>query len=199
MLYPLSLEKLISTFKSFPGIGSQMAERLAFHVLKLDNEDVKSILDSIINGKLKLHFCSICGNLTENNICDICLDETRNKKIICVVENIPDVFIIERSREYKGLFHVLGGVISPLDSVTEKDLNINALLKRVEIEKIDEIIIATNPTVEGEATALYICKILSEFNIKITRIAKGIPIGSDLGYIDSLTLAKAIENRVELK
>ncbi|MDR0676958.1 MAG: recombination mediator RecR [Elusimicrobiota bacterium] len=198
MNYTKNLDKLINNLKTLPGIGPKMAERLAFYIIKLDQLEVDLLIDSIFDAKKNLKYCDICGSLTENNICDICKDDMRDKDIICVVENPFDVFVIEKMKEYKGLFHVLGGVISPLDSIFPEDLNIKNLEQRLKYKNIKEIIIATNSTVEGEATALYLLKILKNYNIKITRIAKGIPVGADLEYIDSVTLSKAIENRSEL-
>ncbi len=198
MEYTKSLDKLITILRSLPGIGPRMAERLAFHILKSSDSNAKDFMQAIDDVKLNIKNCEVCGNLTEEDICDICKDELRNREIICIVEEISEIFAIERSREFRGLFHVLGGAISPLSGIYPEDLNIQRLEERLENSQVKEVILATNPNVEGEATALYLAKILKKYNVKITRIANGVPIGSDLEYVDSLTLSKAIEGRKEI-
>ena len=175
-----------------------MAERLAFHILKISQQNVQVLTDAVLEVKLKIKYCSICGSLAEEDVCHICKDDYRNRELICVVEQPSDVFAIERTREYKGLFHVLGGVISPLDGINPDDLHINELAARLENGSIKEIIVATNPNVEGEATAIYLSKFLKKYGVKISRIAHGVPVGSDLDYIDAITILKAIEGRNEI-
>jgi recombination protein RecR len=198
MEYTKSLDRLISVLKSLPGIGPRMAERLAFHILKISEQNVQVLTEALHDVKTNLKYCSICGSLTEDDVCRICKDEYRNHEIICVVEQPSDVFSIEKTREYKGLFHVLGGVISPLDGVNPDDLKINELITRIESGKVKELIIATNPNAEGEATAIYLSKFLKKYGVKISRIAHGVPVGSDLDYIDAITILKAIEGRNEI-
>jgi recombination protein RecR len=198
MEYTKSLDRLISVLKSLPGIGPRMAERLAFHILKISEQNVQVLTEALHDVKTNLKYCSICGSLTEDDVCRICKDGYRNHEIICVVEQPSDVFSIEKTREYKGLFHVLGGVISPLDGVNPDDLKINELITRIESGKVKELIIATNPNAEGEATAIYLSKFLKKYGVKISRIAHGVPVGSDLDYIDAITILKAIEGRNEI-
>lgn len=194
MLLPDNLSKMISVFRALPGIGYSMALNISLYLLQKDSKEIEVFTNTLLKSKKSLSFCKICGNIADSDRCSICLDDTRNKKIICVVEEISDIFAIERTREYSGLFHVLGGHISPLRS--QEKLNIDSLLLRIKNEAPDEVIIATNSTVEGEATALHIYNILIKFGMKITRIAKGIPVGLGLGYVDSVTIAKSIENRI---
>ena len=198
MEYTKSLDRLISVLKALPGIGPRMAERIAFHILQISQQNVQVLTDAILEVKAKIRYCSVCGSLSEDEVCNICKDEYRNKEIVCVVEQPSDVFAIERTREYKGLFHVLGGVISPLDGVNPEDLKINELEDRLKTGDIKEVIVATNPNAEGEATAIYLSKILKKYGVKITRIAHGVPVGSDLDYIDAITILRAIEGRNEI-
>ncbi len=194
MILPNNLSKLISIFRTLPGIGYNMAVNISLYLLQKDYKEIEFFTSTLLESKKKLFFCKVCGNISDNDICNICSDETREKSVICVVGEVFDILAIEKTREYNGQFHVLGGHISPLNSA--ESLNIDSLLLRIKNGNIKEIIIATNSTVEGETTALYLYNILSKFNIKITRIAKGVPVGLDLGYVDSMTIAKSLENRV---
>jgi recombination protein RecR len=196
--YAPPVAKLIEEFEKLPGIGHKTAQRLAFHVLNLPAEKVENLANSIRNAKLKTHYCSICSNLTETDPCPICSSTNRDHGIICVVEDPKDVVAMERIREFKGLYHVLQGVISPMEGIGPEDIRIKELLNRIRQGGIREIILATNPDVEGEATAMYISKLLKPIGIRITRIAYGIPVGGDLEYADEITLAKALEGRREL-
>lgn len=195
MNYPLSIRNLIECFKKLPGIGEKTAERLALATLNLDQEIIDLFSNSIINVKSKIKRCQKCNNLSEEDICEICKQEQRDKKTICVVEDPKNVVIIEKVGTYKGMYYVLDGLISPLDGVNPEDIRLNELLERIQIEQIKEVIIAVKPSVEGETTALYISKILKDLPVKVTRIAHGVPIGVDMEYIDLLTLELALENR----
>jgi len=196
--YAPPVAKLIEEFEKLPGIGHKTAQRLAFHVLNLSLEKVESLANAIQNAKLKTRYCSICSNLTESDPCAICGSAKRDHSIICVVQDPRDVVALERIREFKGLYHVLHGVISPMEGIGPEDIKIKELLHRIREGDIHEIILATNPNVEGEATAMYISKLLKPVGIKITRIAYGIPVGGDLEYADEMTLLKALEGRREL-
>jgi len=196
--YAPPVAKLIEEFEKLPGIGHKTAQRLAFHVLNLTQEKVDALSNAIRDAKLKTRYCSICSNLTETDPCAICNSANRDQGIICVVEDPRDVVAMERIREFKGLYHVLQGVISPMEGIGPEDIKIKELLKRIREGDIREIIIATNPDVEGEATAMYISKLLKPVGIRITRIAYGIPVGGDLEYADEMTLSKALEGRREI-
>lgn len=196
--YAPPIARLIEEFEKLPGIGHKTAQRLAFHVLNLSQEKTESLANAIRDAKLKIHYCSICSNLTEADPCSICSSVNRDQGIICVVEDPRDVVAMERTREFKGLYHVLQGVISPMDGIGPEDIKIKELLHRIREGDIREVILATNPNVEGEATAMYISKLLKPVGIKTTRIAYGIPVGGDLEYADEMTLAKALEGRREL-
>ena len=197
--YPRSLNKLINELGKLPGIGGKTAQRLAFHILSLTDREAEELADAISLAKKSLHYCEVCGNLTDGARCRICEDETRDPKVICVVESPQDVMAMERIREYKGRYHVLHGTISPMDGVGPNDLNLASLVRRLQAEpEVQELILATNPNIEGEATAMYIAKLLKDTGIRITRIAHGLPIGGDLEYADEVTLLKAIEGRREL-
>ncbi|MEN6314986.1 MAG: recombination mediator RecR [Clostridiaceae bacterium] len=196
--YAPPVAKLIEEFEKLPGIGHKTAQRLAFHVLNLTQEKVDALSNAIRDAKLKTRYCSICSNLTETDPCAICSSANRDQGIICVVEDPRDVVAMERIREFKGLYHVLQGVISPMEGIGPEDIKIKELLKRIREGDIREIIIATNPDVEGEATAMYISKLLKPVGIRITRIAYGIPVGGDLEYADEMTLSKALEGRREI-
>jgi len=182
-----------------PGIGPKTAQRLAFYILKNSSESVASLAKAILEAKEKVKNCSICGNITDQEICEICQNINRDKSIICVVERARDLIAIENTGEYKGLYHVLEGVISPLDGVEPENLKINSLLKRLKTEKIKEIILATNPNIEGEVTASYIAKLIEPLKIKVTRIAYGVPIGGSLEFADEVTLTQALMGRQEIK
>lgn len=196
--YALPIANLIEQLSKLPGIGKKTAQRLAFYILEMDNVEAEKLAYSIKEAKEKIHYCKVCCNLTDQEICSICSDSKRDRSIICVVEGAKDVVAMEKTREYKGLYHVLHGVISPMENVGPNDIRIKELLDRLKDGDVEEVIIATNPTVEGEATALYIAKLLKPLGLKITRIAYGIPVGGDLEYYDEVTLSKAMENRREL-
>lgn len=196
--YALPIANLIEQLSKLPGIGKKTAQRLAFYILEMDTIEVEKLANAIIDAKGKVHYCSICCNLTDKDPCHICRDHRRDRSIICVVEGAKDIIAMEKTREYKGLYHVLHGAISPMDNVGPNEIKIKELLNRAYEGGIEEVILATNPTVEGEATALYIAKLLKPLGIKTTRIAHGIPVGGDLEYFDEVTLSKAMENRREL-
>ena len=201
MQYIAPLAKLIEHFRALPGIGSKTAVRLAYHVLDMDAAKAKALAEAIVEAREKIGFCSVCCNLSDQDPCAVCASEKRDRTKICVVEQPQDVAAIERMKDYKGLYHVLHGSLSPLSGVGPENLRIKELLQRLEGESgalAQEIIVATNPTVEGEATAMYLARLLKPAGLKVTRIAHGLPIGSDLEYADEVTLAKAIENRKEI-
>ena len=190
-----ALDRLVDEFRKMPSIGYKSAERLAFYVLSLEDKDVNNLSDAIISAHKKIHQCEICRNLTEDEICPICKNDRRDKSVICVVEDPRDVIAIERTGEYNGLYHVLHGVISPMNGVGPDDLTIKELLSRLTDNTVTEVIMATNPTVEGEATAMYISRLLNPLGIKASRLAYGIPVGADLEYADEVTLSRALEGR----
>jgi len=196
--YAPPVAKLIEEFEKLPGIGHKTAQRLAFHVLNLPLERVENLASAIREAKLNTRYCSVCSNLTQTDPCSICSNPSRDHGVICVVEDPRDVVAMEKIREYKGLYHVLQGVISPMEGIGPEDIRIKELLARIREGNIREVILATNPDVEGEATAMYISKLLKPIGIKTTRIAHGIPVGGDLEYIDEVTLSKALEGRREL-
>ena len=196
--FALPVQKLIEEFEKLPGIGRKTAQRLAFHVLNLSEDRVIGFAKALVDAKRKIKDCSICHNLTDTDPCRICGSEKRDHTVICVVQNSRDVVAMERVREYKGLYHVLNGLISPLDGTGPDDINIKSLIKRVANGKISEVILATSPTVEGEATAVYLSKILKPLGVKTTRIAQGISVGGDLEYADEVTLYKSLEGRREI-
>ncbi len=196
--YSPPVAKLIEEFEKLPGIGHKSAQRLAFHVLNLTVEKSEALANAIKDAKLKTRYCSICYNLTEADPCNICSDVKRDQGTICVVEDPRDVVALERVREFKGIYHVLHGAISPMEGIGPEDIKIRELLQRIREADIHEVILATNPNVEGEATAMYISKLLKPAGIRTTRIAHGIPVGGDLEYADEVTLAKAMEGRREL-
>ncbi len=192
------IERLAEQFRRLPGVGKKSAVRMAFSVLELSDDEAGAFANAILNAKQNVRCCSICGNMTDSEICAVCRDEDRDRSVICVVEDSRDVIALERVREYTGLYHVLGGVISPLAGVAPSDLTIDMLLRRVSGGEVKEVIIATNPNVEGETTAMYISKLLSPLGIKTSRLAYGIPVGGDLEYADEVTLNRAIEGRREI-
>lgn len=198
MNYPKTIKDLIDCFKKLPGIGEKTAERLALSILDLDEEITELFSKSLKNVKTKIKRCEICNNLSEDNLCDLCKDKTRNQNVICVVEEPKNVILFEKVGTYNGLYHVLDGLISPLDGVNPEDIKIESLIKRIEKDNIKEVIIAVKPSVEGETTALYISKLLEGSEVKITKIAHGIPLGADMEYIDALTLELALENRTQI-
>lgn len=196
--YSPSIEKLIESFERLPSIGHKTAVRLAFHILDMNNEEIKEFTDSIKNAKEKLKYCSTCFNIADTDPCPICSNPKRDQSTICVVEDVRDIMAMERTHEYKGVYHVLHGTISPMNGIGPEDIKIKELLNRIRDNDIKEVIIATNPRVEGEATSIYLSKLIKAFNIKVTRIAHGIPVGGDLEYTDEITLMKAMEGRHEI-
>ena len=198
MSLPASLQNLVDQFKRLPGIGAKSAQRLAFHVLKTPREEAERLCDAIRDVKDKVTYCSVCNNITDADPCTFCADSARDHRIICVVEEPQNVQVIEKSGGYRGVYHVLLGALSPLQGIGPDDLKIKGLLARLNADGGEEIILATNPTVEGEATAIYLARLLKPLGVRVTRIAMGIPVGSDLEYTDELTMGRAMEGRREL-
>lgn len=198
MQYIAPLQKLVEHFRSLPGIGSKTAVRLAYHVLDMDMAKARSLADAIIEAKEKIGFCNTCFNLSDENPCRICSAEARDHSVICVVEEPQDVAAMERMRDFHGVYHVLHGVLSPLEGKGPENLRIKELLMRLGSGEVKELIMATNPNVEGEATAMYIARLVKPLGVKVTRIAHGLPVGGDLEYADEVTLSRAMENRIEL-
>lgn len=196
--FPAALQNLSDQFARLPGIGSKTAQRLAFHVLSLPLDDAQAFADAIMEAKREVHTCPCCQNLTDRELCPICDDPSREKDVICVVAEPKDVIAMERSREFRGVYHVLHGVISPLNRVTQDDIRIRELFKRVASGEVREVIMATNPDTEGEATAMYISRLLRPMEVKVTRLAYGVPVGSQLEYADEVTLSRALEGRQEM-
>ena len=196
--FPTSLENLIDKFASLPGVGKKSAQRLAFHMLSLSNQEAEAFADAITYAKHSVRFCKICQNFTEDDICGICASDRRDHSVICVVSEPRDVLSIERGHEYNGTYHVLHGALSPMLHIGPEDIKIKELLKRVAEGDVEEVIMATNPDTEGEATALYISRLLKPFNIKVSRLAYGIPVGSNLEFADDATLNRALEGRTEM-
>jgi recombination protein RecR len=198
MQYIAPLAKLIEQFRALPGIGSKTAARLAYHVLEMDKSRAESLAQAIVEAKEKIGYCDVCFNLTDCNPCAICQAQGRDASILCVMEEPRDVAAMERTREYRGRYHVLHGQLSPLEGIGPNDIKIKELLTRIQSGEILEVIMATNPDVEGEATAMYIARLLKPLGVKVTRIAHGLPVGGDLEYADEVTLSKAMENRREM-
>lgn len=198
MNYPKTIKNLIESYKKLPGIGEKSAERLALATLNLDNDILNLFSESLKNLKTNIKRCSKCNNLSEDTLCEICKDTNRNHSLICVVEEPKNVFALEKIGSFKGVYHVLDGLISPLDGKNPEDINLNALIKRIERDNIEEVIIAVKPSIEGETTALYILKRLEGMNVIVSKIAHGIPLGTDMEYIDSLTLEMAIDDRKKI-
>ena len=198
-MYPDSIKSLIESFKFLPGIGEKTAERLAFSVLDLEEEQVEFFSESFKNVKYNIHKCNLCNTLTEDAVCVICKDECRDDSVLCVVEDTKNVFLFEKLRMFHGKYHVLDGLISPLDGINPEDIGLDKLLDRITNSKFKEIIFAFKPSIEGETTALYIKRILDGLNIRTTRLASGVPIGADMEYVDSLTLERALNDRKELE
>jgi len=192
------LQKLIGQFERLPGIGKKTAQRLAFFVLNLPLEQARGFADAILQAHEKIKYCAVCQNLTENDLCPVCANEQRDKGLICVVEEPKDVIAFERTRDFDGAYHILHGAISPMEGIGVEQLRIKELLTRLDPEIIREVIMATNPTVEGEATAMYLSRLIKPFGIKVTRLAYGIPVGSDIEYADQVTLGRALEGRNEM-
>lgn len=199
MQYNVSaLQELIDQFARLPGIGRKTAQRLAFHILSLGDEAAQKFADTVIKAKKTIHLCSVCQNMTDKDVCDICANAARDKSVICVVEDAQDVMAFERTREFSGVYHVLHGALSPLDGVGPDKLKIKELMSRMANEDVKEVIMATNPTVEGEATASYISRLLKPMGVKVSRLAYGVPVGGDLEYADEITLTRALEGRNEI-
>jgi len=198
LFYPEPIAKLIDAFSRLPGIGPKTAARLAFHVIRMKEDDVIDFAKALVNVKRNLTYCSVCCNITDVDPCRICSDKSRDVSVICAVQEPKDVVAMERTREYTGQYHVLHGAISPIEGVGPEDLRIAELVKRLSDERVKELILATNPNIEGEATAMYLSRLVKPFGIKVTRIAHGLPVGGDLEYADEVTLSKALEGRREL-
>ncbi|MDD7718352.1 MAG: recombination mediator RecR [Eubacteriaceae bacterium] len=196
--YPKPLAKLINELSKLPGVGGKTAQRLAFHILSMTDAEAGNLAHAIEEAKAQMKYCSVCGNLTDTDPCVICADKSRRQDVICVVESPRDVMAMERIREFDGLYHVLHGAISPMDGVGPEDINLKSLIVRLQNSDVKEIILATNPNIEGEATAMYIARLIKPSGIKVSRIANGIPVGGDLEYADEVTLLKAMEGRREL-
>lgn len=197
-MYPDSLKNLIESFQNFPGIGEKTAERMAFSILNFDQDKFNLLQENLIDVKNNIHSCKICNSLTDKEICPICNSELREKNNLLIVEDSKIVFLFEKLGTYKGLYHVINGLISPLDNVNPEDIGLDKLLARIKKEQIKEVILALKPSVEGEITSLYIKKILEGMDVKVTRLASGVPIGADMEYIDALTLERALEDRKEI-
>lgn len=192
-----SLSRLVDHFRRLPGIGRKTAQRLAFYVLSLSKEEAEAFASAIVEAKEKIHPCPVCQNLTDEELCSVCADERRDGSVVCVVEQPQDVLALERMHEYKGLYHVLHGAISPMDRIGPDDIRIKELLERIQKGGINEVILATNPTLEGDATAMYISRLIKPLGLKVTRLAYGIPVGGVLEYADEITLLRAFEGRRE--
>ena len=195
--YPVAIEKLIEEFAKIPGIGQKTAQRLALHILNLPEDEVKEFADALVKARGTIKYCSVCGNFTDQDPCAICSNPNRDKSVICVLEQPKDVMTMEKVKEYNGLYHILHGNLSPMQGRGPQDIRIRELVARMK-EDVKEVIIATNPNIEGEATAMYIAKILKPLDVKVTRIAAGVPVGGDLEYADEVTLSKALEGRKEI-
>lgn len=197
-VYTGSITRLIEEFSKLPGVGKKTAQRLAFHVVNMNVNDVEALAKAIIDAKREIKYCSICCNITDTDPCSMCSNKNRDAGVICVVEDPRDVAAMERTREFKGQYHVLNGVISPMDGIGPEMLKIKELIQRLSNQEVKEIIMATNPTIEGEATAMYIARLVKPMGIKVTRIAHGLPVGGDLEYADEVTISKALEGRREI-
>ncbi|HEO1017411.1 TPA: recombination protein RecR [Streptococcus agalactiae] len=198
MLYPTPIAKLIDSFSKLPGIGTKTATRLAFYIIGMSDEDVNEFAKNLLAAKRELTYCSVCGNLTDDDPCLICTDKTRDQSVILVVEDSKDVSAMEKIQEYNGLYHVLHGLISPMNGISPDDINLKSLITRLMDGQVTEVIVATNATADGEATSMYISRVLKPAGIKVTRLARGLAVGSDIEYADEVTLLRAIENRTEL-
>ena len=198
MKYPQTFENLVNGLKKLPGVGSKSAERMAYQILNMEDEDIKSLATSLLDSKQKLTKCKICGCMAEDDLCEICKDDTRDRNTLCIVQSSKDVYALEKVKNFRGTYHVLNGVISPSLGITPNDLHLNDLVNRIEKENIREVILATNPNIEGETTALYIAKLLEGKSIEVTRLAYGLPVGASLDYADEFTLIKAMQGRRKL-
>ncbi len=198
MSLPASLQELVDQFKKLPGVGAKSAQRLAFHVLRTPRDEAERLCQAIRDVKDRVTYCTTCNNITDTDPCLVCGDKTRDRRVICVVEEPQNVNVVDRSGGFRGVFHVLMGAISPLQGIGPDDLKIKGLLARIGVDAVDEVILATNPTVDGEATAIYLARLLKPLGIRVTRIATGIPVGSDMDYADDLTVGKAMDGRREV-
>ena len=198
MYYPEPIARLIESFSKLPGIGQKTATRLAFYTIGMEDQDVNEFAKNLLSAKRDLSFCSICGNLTESDPCAICTDPTRDRTTILVVEESKDVLAMEKIREYRGLYHVLHGTISPMNGISPDEINVKTLITRLMDSEVKEVIIATNATSDGEATAMYLARMIKPAGIKVTRLARGLAVGSEIEYADEITLSKAVENRLEI-
>ena len=198
MAYPTALSDLINYFRKLPGIGEKSAERMALSLLELTGEDVENFAASMVDSKNNLHPCEVCGHITDKDVCDICSNERRNKSVICILEDYKSVFAFEKAGNYNGTYHVLNGLISPIDDINPEDINISSLVKRVEELESPELILALKSSIEGETTTLYIKKIFEKKNVKISRLSYGLPMGAEIDYLDILTLDKALEDRKQI-
>lgn len=199
MHYPEPISKLIEAFTRLPGVGSRTAGRLAFHVLRMNEDDVVNFAKALVNVKRNLHYCSVCCNITDIDPCRICQDKSRDASQICVIQDPKDLVAMERTKEFHGYYHVLHGAISPMEGIGPDEIHVAELLKRLGDETVQELILATNPNIEGEATAMYLSRLIKPFGVKITRIAHGLPVGGDMDYADEVTLTKALEGRREVQ
>lgn len=197
-MHAAPIERLIEQFEKLPSIGRKTAERIAFHILNMPKEYAEQIAQALVDAKEKICFCEDCQNLTDVSPCVICSDARRDRRVICVVESPKDVAVMEKMHEYKGLYHVLHGALSPMDGIGPDDLKIGSLLNRIQRGGVEEVIMATNPNIQGEATAMYVCRLIKPLGIKVTRIAHGVPVGGDLEYADEVTLLRAMEGRLEM-
>ena len=198
MFYPEPIAKLIDSFSRLPGVGPKTAARLAFYVLRMKEEDVLGFAKALVNVKRNLLYCSVCCNITDTDPCRVCSDKNRDRSVICVVQEARDLVAMERTKEYHGMYHVLQGAISPMEGIGPDDIRVAELLRRLADDEVQELILATNPNIEGEATAMYLSRLVKPFRLKVTRIAHGLPVGGDLEYADEVTLSKALEGRREL-
>lgn len=196
--YAKPLARLISKLEAFPGVGAKSAQRIAFYILNLPNEEAREIADAIVSAKTEIKKCSVCFNYSENDICDICANEKRNRELLCVVADPKDLITMEKTHEFNGLYHILGGVINPTENIRPEDLNIQQLVARVADGNFKEVIIALNPTIEGDTTALYINRLIKVFDVRVTRIGYGMPVGGEIDYADQATMIKALEWRREI-
>lgn len=198
MQYIPAFAKLVEEFEKLPGIGSKTAQKMAYYIITSDKSVAKSFSDALLEAKEKIHYCEVCQNITDRAVCTICSNEKRDNSVICVVEKPSDIDVLERTKDYNGLYHVLHGLISPMNDVQPDDIKLAELLHRVSENDVSEIIMATSPNVEGQATAMYVAKLLKNFGVKVTGLALGIPVGGSLEYADSITVARAMENRREI-
>ena len=198
MKYPSTIADLIECFKKLPGIGEKTAERLALYTLEMDDETINLFSTSLKNMKQKIKFCKKCNNYSEDELCEICKDKSRNKKVLCVVEEPKNIVLFERLNIFDGYYHVLNGLISPIDGINPEDINLESLIDRIKEDKVEEVILALKPSIEGETTSLYISKMLENMNVTVSKIAHGVPMGAEIDYVDSLTLELALENRLDI-